>query len=49
MFYADTVGAKAVTDKIEAFAKDDPYAWQASPLLKKLAETGGMFKDVVHS
>ncbi len=46
MFYADTIGAKAVYAKIEEYAKEDSYAWQASPLLKKLAEPGGVFKDV---
>ncbi|MCF6220465.1 MAG: 3-hydroxyacyl-CoA dehydrogenase NAD-binding domain-containing protein [Robiginitomaculum sp.] len=44
MFYADTIGTKAVYKKVEEFAKDDPYAWQAAPLLKNLAETGGTFK-----
>lgn len=46
MFYADTIGAKAVYEKITLFAKDDSYFWQISPLLKKLAETGGTFKDL---
>lgn len=46
MFYADTIGAKVVYEKIKAFAKEDPYFWQASPLLKKLAETGGTFKEI---
>ena len=44
MFYADTIGAKVVYEKIQEFAKEDPYSWQASPLLKNLAETGGTFK-----
>ena len=48
MFFADTIGAKAIYEKIQEFAKDDPqfgpYFWQVSPLLKKLAETGGAFK-----
>lgn len=46
MFYADTIGAKTIYGKILEYAKDDPYFWQAAPLLKKLAETGGTFKDL---
>lgn len=46
MFYADTIGTKTVYEKIKEFAKEDPYFWQASPLLEKLAETGGTFKEV---
>ncbi len=44
MFYADTIGAKNIYEKITKFAKDDPYFWQASPLLKTLAQSGGTFK-----
>jgi len=44
MFYADQIGAKAVYERITEFAKHDPYFWQISPLLKRLAETGGTFK-----
>ncbi|MCF6220061.1 MAG: hypothetical protein L3J65_03025 [Robiginitomaculum sp.] len=46
MFYADTIGAKAVYERIQQFAKTGPYARQDVPLLKKRAETGGAFKDV---
>jgi len=46
MFYADTIGAKTIYEKILDFAKEDPYFWQASPLLKKLAKTGGTFKGL---
>ena len=46
MFYADQIGAKTILDGINTFAEQDPYAWQASTLLEKLAETGGMFKNI---
>lgn len=46
MFYADTIGAKVIYEKITEFAIDDSYSWQVSPLLKKLGETGGMFKGL---
>lgn len=45
MFYADTIGAKTIYEKTQEFAKEDPYFWQASPLLKKLAESGRTFKE----
>ncbi len=44
MFYADTVGLKAVYDKIIEFQKMlDPQYWQPAPLLKKLALAGSSF------
>jgi 3-hydroxyacyl-CoA dehydrogenase len=44
MFYADTVGLKAVYDKIMEFQKTlDPQYWQPAPLLKKLALAGSSF------
>ncbi len=45
MFYADTVGAKAVYDKICEFRDTlgRPQDWQPAPLLQKLAESGGRF------
>lgn len=45
MFYADTVGAKAIYDKICEFRDTlgRPQDWQPAPLLKKLAESGGRF------
>ncbi len=44
MFYADQIGAKTVYERITDFARHDPYFWKISPLLKRLAETGGTFK-----
>ena len=46
MFYADQIGAAALLKQIEAFAEEDPVAWKPSPLLKRLAETGGCFGDM---
>lgn len=44
MFYADTVGLKAVYDKIVEFQMTlDPQYWQPAPLLKKLALGGSSF------
>ena len=44
MFYADTVGLKAIYDKIIEFQKTlDPQYWQPAPLLKKLALAGSSF------
>ena len=45
MFYADQIGAKAVLDGINTFAKTDPYNWKPAALLEKLAKTSGHFKD----
>ncbi|HXD39439.1 MAG TPA: 3-hydroxyacyl-CoA dehydrogenase NAD-binding domain-containing protein [Ramlibacter sp.] len=44
MFYADTVGLKAIYDKIMEFQRTlDPQYWQPAPLLKKLALDGSSF------
>jgi 3-hydroxyacyl-CoA dehydrogenase len=44
MFYADTVGLKAIYDKILEFQKAlDPQYWQPAPLLEKLAKAGSSF------
>ncbi|GAB1414143.1 hypothetical protein MASR1M97_28790 [Candidatus Desulfobacillus denitrificans] len=44
MFYADTVGLKAIYDKILEFRKVlDPQYWQPAPLLEKLAKAGSSF------
>ena len=44
MFYADTVGLRAVYDKIIEFQGTlDPQYWQPAPLLKKLALDGSSF------
>jgi len=43
MFHADRIGLKTVLENIDAFAAEDPIAWQASPLLRRLAESGETF------
>jgi 3-hydroxyacyl-CoA dehydrogenase len=49
MFYADTVGLQAVCARIDDFAKTrDPQYWQASSLLRRLAESGGSLSDYVN-
>ncbi|MDR2239377.1 MAG: enoyl-CoA hydratase/isomerase family protein [Zoogloeaceae bacterium] len=44
MFYADTVGLRAIRDRIAAFGKTlDPQYWQPAPLLDALADAGASF------
>jgi len=43
MWYADTVGLKKIYDRILEFEKQHGELWSPSPLLKRLAETGGTF------
>jgi len=46
MFYADTVGLAEICARIDRFAKTlDPQYWQVSPLLRRLADTGGSLAD----
>ena len=46
MFYADEIGAAAVLEMIEEFAREDPVAWKAAPLLRRLAQNGGRFAEI---
>ncbi len=46
MFYADQIGALTVLDGVKAFAKQDPYYWQAAKLLETVAAKNGLFKDI---
>lgn len=46
MHYADSVGAARVLADIRAFAKEDPAFWKPSPLLVRLAESGGTFASL---
>ncbi|AYD64516.1 3-hydroxyacyl-CoA dehydrogenase [Achromobacter sp. B7] len=46
MHYADSVGAAQVLADIRAFAKEDPAFWKPSPLLVRLAESGGTFASL---
>ena len=45
MHWADAQGLDRITADIARFAKDDPYFWQASPLLARLADQGGTLAD----
>ncbi|MGH6923706.1 MAG: FAD-dependent oxidoreductase [Propylenella sp.] len=36
MFYADSLGTRAVLDAVEAFGREDPVIWKPSPLLREL-------------
>jgi 3-hydroxyacyl-CoA dehydrogenase len=46
MFYADTVGLKEICSRIDKLAAAlDPQYWQVSPLLRKLAVSGGSLAD----
>ncbi len=46
MFYADTIGAKELVARIEAYAKEDDYFWRVPPLLARMAADGTTFADL---
>lgn len=46
MFYADKIGARNILEKIKAYAKDDPYTWEASPLLVTLSRDNSTFHGI---
>ena len=43
---ADALGLDRITANIARFAQEDPYFWQVSPLLARLADQGGKLADV---
>ena len=45
MWYADTVGLKAVYDRIEEFHRQHGELWEPAPLLRRLQEEGKKFAD----
>ena len=45
MWYADTVGLKKIYNRILEFEAKHGELWSPSPLLKRLAETGGTFAE----
>jgi len=45
MYYADSLGLKAVYDKICEFQAEDPRWWQPAPLLEQLVKDGKTFAD----
>ncbi len=46
LHYADTIGAKALVERIETYAKEDAHYWQVPALLRKMAEDGTTFADM---
>ncbi|WP_090524789.1 FAD-dependent oxidoreductase [Paracoccus isoporae] len=44
--HADRIGAEALIDRIEDYAKDDPHYWQVPDLLRELAQSGRTFADL---
>jgi 3-hydroxyacyl-CoA dehydrogenase len=47
MFWADSIGARAVYDQIAAWHQQYGPRWTPSPLLRRLAETGTSFREAV--
>jgi 3-hydroxyacyl-CoA dehydrogenase len=43
MCYADTLGPKAVLERLNAFAEEDPVAWKPAALIERLAAEGKGF------
>ncbi len=46
MFHADSVGVGEILGRIRDYEKEDPVVWKPSPLLERLAESGGRFADL---
>ncbi len=46
MHHADSLGAKALIDRIERYVADDAYYWKVPNLLRRMADTGAMFADL---
>ncbi|WP_171212522.1 3-hydroxyacyl-CoA dehydrogenase NAD-binding domain-containing protein [Ruegeria sp. HKCCA5426] len=44
--YADITGLDVLVQRIEEYAKEDPYYWQVPALLRELAEAGKSFNDL---
>ncbi|WBU53611.1 3-hydroxyacyl-CoA dehydrogenase NAD-binding domain-containing protein [Paracoccus sp. SCSIO 75233] len=44
--YADRIGAAALVERIEGYAKEDPHYWQVPKLLRELAQSGRSFADL---
>lgn len=45
MHWADTQGLDRIAADIHRYAQEDPYFWQISPLLERLAAEGGKLAD----
>ena len=46
MFYADRTGLAAIHGRIEAFQQELGVRWTPAPLLTRLAESGGTFREL---
>ena len=44
--YADRIGAQTLVERIEGYAKEDPYYGQMPNLLRELAQSGRRFADL---
>lgn len=44
--YADRIGHKLLIERIESYAKEDPYYWQVPALLRQLADENRNFSDL---
>ncbi|MBO9413623.1 MULTISPECIES: 3-hydroxyacyl-CoA dehydrogenase NAD-binding domain-containing protein [unclassified Ruegeria] len=44
--YADMTGLDVLVQRIETYAREDPYYWQVPDLLRELAEAGKTFGDL---
>lgn len=47
MHYADTLGAGEIVQQLEILEQEDPIAWRISPVLRRVAKTGGRLADFV--
>ncbi|MEO1103318.1 MAG: 3-hydroxyacyl-CoA dehydrogenase family protein, partial [Pseudomonadota bacterium] len=45
LHYADTVGAKALVERIKTFAQEDPHYWKVPPMLAQMADDGTTFAE----
>jgi 3-hydroxyacyl-CoA dehydrogenase len=45
MYYADAVGLDKIYHRVCQFAQGEPELWRPAPLLQKLAQDGGRFRD----
>ncbi|MEM8935030.1 MAG: 3-hydroxyacyl-CoA dehydrogenase NAD-binding domain-containing protein [Pseudomonadota bacterium] len=46
MHYADTIGAAALVERVEAYAKDDPDYWRVPDLLRRMASENKSFASM---
>lgn len=46
LHYADTIGAKELVRRIEAYAREDAHYWKVPAILARMAEDGGTFADL---